>query len=62
MRDAGLQLELAIAQDRCLTRRPKYLGAIERRRRFNVEQKLTILAEAIAPEANLSAIARRHGL
>jgi transposase len=38
------------------------LGRVERRRRFSVEQKLTILAEAMAPEANLSAIARRHGL
>ena len=27
MRDAGLELELAIAQDRCLTRRPSCWGA-----------------------------------
>src|SRR5438270_12207872 len=27
MRDAGLELELAIAQDRCLTRLPRYWGA-----------------------------------
>ena len=38
------------------------LGRIERRRRFSVEQKLAVLAEATAPGANLSAIARRHGL
>ncbi len=38
------------------------LGRIERRRRFSVEQKLAVLAEARAPGANLSAIARRHGL
>jgi transposase len=38
------------------------LGRIERRRRFSVEQKLAVLAEATAPGANLSAIARWHGL
>jgi transposase len=38
------------------------LGRIERRRRFSVEQKWAVLAEATAPGANLSAIARRHGL
>ena len=38
------------------------LGRIERRRRFSVEQKLAVLAEATAPGANLSVIARRHGL
>ena len=38
------------------------LGRIERRRRFSVEQKLRVLAEATAAGANLSAIARRHGL
>jgi transposase len=38
------------------------LGRVERRRRFSVEQKLTVLSEATAPGANLSAVARRHGL
>ena len=35
---------------------------MERRRRFSVEQKLAILTEATAPGANLSQVARRHGL
>ncbi len=34
----------------------------QRRRRFSVEQKLAILTEAMAPGANLSEVARRHGL
>jgi transposase len=38
------------------------LGRVERRRRFNVEQKLAVLTEATAPGANLSEVARRHGL
>ena len=38
------------------------LGRVEQRRRFSVEQKLAVLAEAMAPGANLSAVARRHGL
>ena len=38
------------------------LGRVERRRRFSVEQKLAILTEATAPRANLSEVARRHGL
>ncbi|HLY45478.1 MAG TPA: transposase [Stellaceae bacterium] len=38
------------------------LGRVERRRRFSVEQKLAVLSEAMAPGANLSAVARRHGL
>jgi transposase len=38
------------------------LGRIERRRRLSIEQKLAVLAEATAPGANLSVIARRHGL
>ena len=35
---------------------------MERRRRFSVEQKVAVLAEATAPGANMSEIARRHGL
>ena len=38
------------------------LGRVERRRRFSVEQTLAVLAEAMAPGANISAVARRHGL
>jgi transposase len=38
------------------------LGRVERRRRFSVEQKLAVLAEATAPGANMSEVARRHGL
>src|SRR5215469_12900913 len=38
------------------------LGRVERRRRFSIEQKLAVLAEATAPGANISAVARRHGL
>src|SRR6201981_868158 len=37
-------------------------GRVERRRRFSVEQKLAVLAEATAPGANMSEGARRHGL
>jgi transposase len=38
------------------------LGRGERRRRFTVEEKLAILAEASVPETNISAVARRYGL
>ncbi len=38
------------------------LGRVERRRRFSAEQKLAILTEATAPGADLSEVARRHGL
>jgi transposase len=38
------------------------LGRVERRRRFSVEQKLAVLAEATALGANMSEVARRHGL
>jgi transposase len=38
------------------------LGRVERRRRFSVEQKLAVVAEASAPGANISEIARRHEL
>ena len=42
--------------------RAEVLGRVERRRRFSVEQKLAVLAEAMAPGASISQIARRHGL
>jgi transposase len=38
------------------------LGRVERRRRFSVEQKLAVVAEASAPGANISEIARHHDL
>ena len=38
------------------------LGRAERRRRFSVEQKLAVVAEASVPGANISEIARRHDL
>ena len=38
------------------------LGREERRRRFSVEQKVAVLAEATAPGASMSEVARRHGL
>jgi hypothetical protein len=49
MPDAGLELELAIAQDLCRMRRLSCWGRVEPRRRFSVEQKLAVLAEAMAP-------------
>ena len=42
--------------------RVEVLGRVERRRRFSVEEKLALLAEATAPGANMSEVARRHGL
>jgi transposase len=38
------------------------VGRVERRRRFTAEQKLAVLAEVSGRDANISAIARRHGL
>ena len=35
------------------------LGRLEGRRRFSVEQKLAVLAEARVPGANMSEVARR---
>jgi transposase len=43
-------------------RQGEVLGRVERRRRFSLEQKLSILAEACAPGAVISAVARRHEL
>jgi transposase len=42
--------------------RGEVLGRVERRRRFTAEQKLSVLAEACAPGAVISEVARRHGL
>jgi transposase len=38
------------------------VGRVERRRRFTAEQKLAVLAEVSCRDANISAVARRHGL
>lgn len=38
------------------------LGRVERRRRFSLEQKLAVVAEACAPGAVVSEVARRHAL
>lgn len=38
------------------------MGRIERRRRFSAEQKLAIVAEALAPGSSISAVARKYGL
>jgi transposase len=42
-------------------RQGEVLSRVERRR-FSLEQKLAVLAEASAPGAVISAVARRHGL
>jgi transposase len=42
--------------------RQEVLGRVERRRRFSLEQKVAVLAEACAPGAVISDVARRHGL
>src|SRR6266542_3849352 len=43
-------------------RQGEVLGRVERRRRFSLEQKVSVLAEACAPGAVISEVARRHGL
>jgi transposase len=43
-------------------RQGEVLGRVERRRRFSLEQKLSVLGEACAPGAVISEVARRHGL
>lgn len=43
-------------------RRFEVITGPQRRRRWSLEEKLRILAEAAAPEANVSAVARRHDL
>ena len=40
----------------------RVLGPVECRRRFSVEQKLAVVAEASAPGTSISEIARRHEL
>ena len=43
-------------------RQGEVLGQVERRRRFSLEQKLSVLAAASAPGAVISEVARRYGL
>ncbi len=43
-------------------RRFEMITGPQRRRRWSLEEKRRILAEAAAPEANVSAVARRHDL
>ncbi len=43
-------------------RRFEVITGPQRRRRWSLEEKLHILAEAAAPEANVSAVARRYDL
>jgi transposase len=43
-------------------RQMEVLGRVERRRRFSLEQKVAVLAEACAPGVVISEVARRHGL
>jgi transposase len=38
------------------------VGRVERRRRYTTEQKLAVVAEATAPGASISEVARRHDL
>ena len=38
------------------------LGVIQRRRRYSVDQKLAVLAEAAQPGMSISYVARRHGI
>jgi transposase len=40
-------------------RRVEVISGLERRRRWSVEQKRAIVAEAFAPDASVSAVARR---
>ena len=48
LRDAGLQLELGIAQIGSISYgSAKFLGRVERRRRLSVEQKLAVLVSVV---------------
>ena len=43
-------------------RRIELITGTERRRRWSDEERAQILAESFAPGANISAVARRHGV
>jgi transposase len=42
--------------------RIEVLSAIQRRRRYSLDEKLTVLAEAAQPGMSISYVARRHGI
>ena len=42
--------------------RVEVLASIQRRRRYSLDQKLAVLAEAAQPGMSISYIARRHGI
>ena len=42
--------------------RVEVLASIQRRRRYSLDQKLTVLAEAAQPGMSISYVARRHGI
>jgi transposase len=42
--------------------RVEVFSAIQRRRRYSVDQKLAVLAEAAQPGMTISYVARRHGI
>ena len=42
--------------------RVEVFAGIQRRRRYTVDQKLAVLAEAAAPGMTISYVARRHGI
>ena len=42
--------------------RVEVFSAIQRRRRYSVDQKLAVLAEAAQPGMSISYVARRHGI
>jgi transposase len=42
--------------------RVEVLAGIQRRRRYSLDEKLTVLAEAAQPGMSISYVARRHGI
>ena len=44
------------------TDRVEVLSSIQRRRRYSLDQKLAVLAEASQPGMSISYVARRHGI
>jgi transposase len=42
--------------------RVEVLASIQRRRRYSLDQKLAVLAEAAVPGMSISYVARRHGI
>lgn len=44
------------------TDRVEVFAGVQRRRRYSLDQKLTVLAEAAQPGMSISYVARRHGI